>query len=36
MPKNKFQFHDMFPITEKSAKISGYVPETRLANRYMK
>ncbi len=24
---------DMFPITEKSAKIRGYVPGARLANR---
>ena len=27
---------DMFPITENSAKISGYVPEARLANRQRK
>jgi hypothetical protein len=26
----------MFPQTEKTAKISGYVPETQLANRQWK
>ena len=35
-PSDKFQFHDMFPLTKKSAKIRGYVPETRLADRQKK
>ena len=31
---DNFQFIDMFSLTGKTAKFSGYVPEARLANRH--